>query len=58
MNKNTRFIEAEYGICREEDNDEFQIRLISDDVVMYKNYNKEEARKLRDILNNVILKDE
>lgn len=54
MNNNTKFIKADRCIYREDDKDEVQIRLISEEVVMYTNLNIEEMKKLRDFLNREI----
>lgn len=52
MNKN--FIEADRYIYRDDVKNEVQIRLISDDTIMYANLNVEQMKKLRDFLNTRI----
>lgn len=51
---NTKFIEADRYIYRDDVKDEVQIRLISDDTIMYTNLDVEQMKKLRDFLNTRI----
>lgn len=54
MSKNTKFIEADYWMSRPDEKNEIQIRMISDEVVMFKNLNVEDMKLLRDFLNRQI----
>lgn len=58
MSINAKFITADRYICRHDGANEVQIRLISEDVIMYTNLDLKEMKNLRDFLDRSIDKFE